>query len=108
MSDQIKTEPPKELNSRAEALQHVADIALAMKEGKTIQFYCTVRNVWSDCFGVHDLSSKPHLFRIKPEPREWWVNIYENCETLFTNREDADKGAISGRIRCAKVREVIE
>ena len=48
-------------------------------------------------------------YRIKPKPREFWLNVYKNrgFNTSSTSKEEADQLAIIGRIECIKVREII-
>lgn len=50
-------------------------------------------------------------FRIKPEPREWWLNVYPDNDTCgpYKTKEEANMNAAqSRRIACIKVREVME
>ena len=43
------------------------------------------------------------------EPREWWVNEYTSGgKGVHENKEEADKYATRNRIRCIRVREVLE
>jgi len=46
-------------------------------------------------------------FRLKPKPREFWVNIYPMtvAHVLYSSREEA---ALNDRVRCIRLREVIE
>jgi len=80
----------------------------ALHDGKTIQ--CNVNGTWEDVkdpnFYFH-----PERYRVKPEPREWWLvadngNVFAVCET-----EDATKAWIKGNPTTRTVhhvREVIE
>ncbi len=50
-------------------------------------------------------------YRIKPEPREWWVNFYPQFTSgLIGSREAADTEAALQkmfRVKCVHVREVL-
>lgn len=46
-------------------------------------------------------------YRIAPKPREGWVNIYPG-KSLFETREQADEVAVSHRLECIRVREMLE
>ena len=59
----------------------------------------------------------PFLFRVTkpyvelPKPREFWVNEYPHeIRTMHNSKEDADAFTLTSlnRIRCIRVREVIE
>jgi len=42
------------------------------------------------------------------EPREFWVNIYDNeARAAHASKSDADKAAASYRVECIHVREVL-
>jgi len=47
-------------------------------------------------------------YRIKPEPREFWLNIYDNTAVSFSTEEAAEKHVCFGRTERIRVREVIE
>lgn len=83
----------------------------AHKAGKTVQFLDSRSNdetSWSDLttgifnFGLHD-------YRIKPEPREWWIHMYpnESCPTIHT-RKEAEEILSNFPGKIFRVREVIE
>lgn len=104
----MSNQAPKNFTTREEALRHLIQIATAFLEKKPVQIFNTHNNRWDDCYGWHDLSAEPHIFRIKPEPREWWANIYRvTLPTLHETRQSADLVSAT-RIDCIKVREVIE
>ncbi len=44
-------------------------------------------------------------FRAKPEPREWWVNVYADCSALCDTKEEAESKAVTGRLECFRVVE---
>ena len=76
-------------------------------EGKTIQLF--VRDRWED----HNSPGFDHRcqYRVKPESREWWVNIYDSFETILPTKTEADmRNGILGlpRRECVHVREVID
>ena len=48
-------------------------------------------------------------FRLRPKPREWWVNVYANDQlAIHCSRDDANEIASLTRIECVRVTEVIE
>ncbi len=50
-------------------------------------------------------------YRVKPEPREFWVNIYDRDaidNIAHLSKENADRAAGAARVKCILVREVIE
>lgn len=49
-------------------------------------------------------------FRVKPEPREWWVNVYSDISLnrVHESRTKADQLGTAHRIECIRVREVLE
>lgn len=113
----MNTQWPPEFKALDRALQHVSDIALAAKQGKVIQAVFTSTGdtlVWKDVASLEDLSRRPHCFRIKPEPREWWeVRDVSSCRVLYANvlfelvKAWAMKHAVE-EVKLFKVTEVIE
>jgi len=47
-------------------------------------------------------------YRVKREPREFWVNIYESRVVTYRTKDSADFNAANDRIACVHVREVLE
>jgi len=49
-------------------------------------------------------------YRVKPEPREWWINRYADAygDRVYATEELADNGASFSRLECIHVREVLE
>jgi len=49
-------------------------------------------------------------YRVKREPREWWVNVYpeESSSIAHLSRTAADCDATRTRTECIHVREVID
>jgi hypothetical protein len=84
----------------------------ALAEGKTLQLF--IGNNWTDMRMPVMLSEPPERFRIKPpEPRRFWVNLYDKTTNLrragyaYDSRAEADKNAASDRRACIEVVEVI-
>ena len=47
-------------------------------------------------------------YRIKPEPREWWVNVYPGGDSYwYETKEAADKQTSKYHLECRHVREVL-
>lgn len=81
----------------------------ALAEGKTIQ-QINDHGKWIDIkepVFSHDIST----YRIKPEPREFWVNEFESpCLLAMESKEAAERAAWNSfpkPIRIIHVREVI-
>ena len=47
-------------------------------------------------------------FRLKKVPLECWANVYSDGSTYYNTREEADAASSPSRIRCVRLREVIE
>lgn len=87
------------------------DVICAFKEGKTVQFRDDLECDWVN-------TGKPHFhanveYRIKPEPREWWVNVYpKDCKfsvpKLHGSYEAARAKRTAEAVNTIRVREVIE
>lgn len=88
----------------------LAPVIAAFGEGRDIQ-YSMSGGIWITYTGnTHDpiITSFGYNWRIKPEPREWWVNIYPNDAMIHENKESADISANLSRIECIRVREIID
>lgn len=80
----------------------------ALAEGKVIQSY--VCGGWSDDKDV-DFTLDASRYRIKPEPREIWVNSWDPAgNVIFDSPEEAEEHAKRYRIGhvTTRYREVIE
>lgn len=97
-----------------EQVKAALPILQAFAEGKTIQFRDTSEN-WSD-FGKAEpidgyvFYNYPERYRVKPEPLEFWMNVYENGS--FGNAFRSETGASDARNplsngRTIKFREVL-
>ncbi|HDS1140109.1 TPA: hypothetical protein QDZ75_004186 [Stenotrophomonas maltophilia] len=78
----------------------------ALAEGKAIQVKGS--NGWNE-LANYDFTSPPDHYRMKPEPRVFWVNRYpEDFESgRYSTREDAASNAAIGAVQVC-YREVIE
>ena len=82
------------------------EVLKALADGKTIQVKSVNATLWSDVIcPVFDF--KNYIYRVKPKPRVFWVNIYELGNTIFSSKELADRAASGDRIDCIKVIEEI-
>lgn len=52
-----------------EEAQNCLRLVQALAEGKTIQYYCGGK--WCDCEDPN--IQNPYAYRVKPEPREFWI-----------------------------------
>jgi hypothetical protein len=93
---------------RADTLRKIA-VMQAYVDGKEIEM-TSHGDLWVRCdFPTWNWSDKD--YRVKPEPRAFWVNIYDSgvLGRAYMTKEEAENGAIEGhRNKCIKVREVVE
>lgn len=82
-----------------ETAKEYLPLVQALAEGKTIQL-----NVggWQDTVDV-DFSHPVRYYRIKPEPRRWWIVKCSHGESLWHSKETA---IITGG--CGDQKEIIE
>lgn len=82
----------------------------ALADGKTIQWKHRTMG-WIDSNELSDAYPASD-YRIKPEPREIWVNHYANpcrLDQICDSKEEADQRSASGELVCQiRYREVIE
>lgn len=98
-----------------EMLDEAIRLLQAAKEGKVIE--CRERGVpepfWTetscrDSWGIRAFAFDDYEYRIKPEPRRWWVNVYPNgVRTAHETRELA-AAAGGGHVECVEVVEVVQ
>lgn len=82
----------------------------AFKEGKTIQYRYLNAARWEDVTNVipENMLLNPELYRVKPKPREFWVNLYrDKLNGAHESKETADMLRRANRIECVHVREVL-
>lgn len=71
--------------------------------------YMTKNGQWvpdNDVTAGH-MASHPDRYRLKPEPRRFWLNHYGNHLTAHFAKERADKHAAGDRKECIEVVEVL-
>lgn len=75
----------------------------AFADGKTIQVLDQGR--WVDLCKT-DFKQPVGNYRIRPEPREFWRNVYSSrLAEDYPNKEEADRCKESGRIECIQPKE---
>ena len=95
-------EAPKELTGR-ELLRHAAKLHEALEAGEEIELWVIRYHQWVSQ-SRYGFSGPLHLYRVKPKPRVWWVNVMSNGHTTtHTNREWADN-TCDGPSRVARVK----
>lgn len=110
----MSEQAPKGFKTREEGLQHLIQIATAFLEKKPVQIFNTHNSRWDDCYGWCDLSAEPHIFRVKPEPREWWevrtvgANRIVDTFSFLPAAKEWMKNYNDEPVRLFKVTEVIE
>lgn len=78
----------------------------AAKEGKSIQFKNHLSNGWTTCGTTMPCwNFDSNEYRVKPEPREFTLNIYNNGYIDNSPRPPAWNGEVKHTI---KVREILE
>lgn len=81
----------------------------AHANGEQIQYKGPVDTKWSD---IEEPSfCGENQYRIKPKPREFWVNVYTNEVGIgygYASRKVADDCAAPNRLDCIHVREVMD
>jgi hypothetical protein len=81
----------------------------AHKDGKMIQFKQKDVDGWvwapRPCWNFSS-----HEYRIKPEPMEIWVNVYDDGETScpYKSKDDAQQSGINAGRRTVKFREALD
>jgi hypothetical protein len=87
------------------------DIIQAAIDGKALQMRVLNQGrPWQDREPTH-FNFGHYEYRLKPVPREWWVNVYASLPNggyLYETRQLADSNAVSNRSGCIKVREVAD
>ena len=83
-------------------------VITAEKEGKVIEQLNYVRNTWSIKPASQPFNFCAHGYRIKPEPREWWIGILTDNSTVLFKSEERVKTSIIACKEIVHVREVPE
>lgn len=88
--------------------KHYLPLVQALVEGKTVQ-YRLLGEKWSTGGDV-DFSLPPDQYRIKPEPRDIWVNEWADGKRIFDSQNDASLHAMQYPLvrSTTRYREVVE
>jgi hypothetical protein len=71
-------------------------IITAYAEGKTIQFLSIASNNWETSAG-YSFAESVDRYRIKPEPKEWWIAIdCDGEEYTYPSLKDAEEDKANG------------
>lgn len=88
-----------------ERAKELLPIIQAFVEGKTIQCRDPARNNWVSI--GNPTFDNGIEFRIKPEKKVGWANIYAYCSTsrcqVHPSKEEADTWAAEARIACIRI-----
>lgn len=92
-------------------IPEMIEVLQAAKDGKEIQIWSPTLQEW-----VVPFEDKPNWnfaqcdYRVKPELREWWINIYPGCGigVLHDTQADADAYSKPERLECIHIREVLD
>lgn len=78
----------------------------ALADGKVIQIN-NGHGLWVDLGENVHFRDFPSEYRIKPEPREIWVNEYADSAFMYKTEDEAKRQAAPGVVR-RRYREVLE
>ena len=77
-------------------------------DGKEIQYKANCEHTWRHCINP-SWNWAQFQYRVRPEPREFWVNCYANENMhAYTSKGRADNAAGKLRTECIHVREITE
>ena len=89
----------------------IAALEAFKKDGK-VQFRLTniTDAIWTTSTNPRFNFSNYDYRPCPPEPREFWVNLYESKQrgVAYASKQEADLIASSDRLECVKVREVLK
>jgi hypothetical protein len=85
-----------------------ADVIKAWAEGKPIQYFSIADNSWRECAPGTSWWGNLVIYRIKPEKKSIWLNIYtfntnkniRNIVYSYNTKTEADNNAASDRVDC--------
>jgi hypothetical protein len=82
-----------------------ADVIIAYAEGKEIQCRVLETDPWHRAETIQGIDNNLIQFRIKPEVKTGWINIYpETINPIFySSKKDADYHAVNHRIACIQI-----
>ena len=82
----------------------------AFERGEVIEYRPKNSQRWGSAEPIWNFSQFD--YRVKPNPREWWLNVYEDGSkgAMHDSRAEADrnKAYVDKRIDCVHVREVLD
>ena len=88
-----------------ETAKQFIDVLQAFVDGRPVEV--KTQFGWEEIKNPN-FGSSPENYRVKPEPREWFINIYENRACgLYHSKMAADNNAVVGRVECVRVREIL-
>lgn len=90
-----------------ELAKELATVIAAFGEGKTIRFRNRIGKCkWEDVVDGNPSFSSVFEYQIKPEPREFWINMYADGDSYLygskasaLNSADSDRPATTIRVR---------
>ena len=110
-----RTQKADDMNKDSKELARHIDAMLAFQNGKDME-YCKLEPhgyEWTTLRknGTLSFNWQTYDYRIKPKPREFWLNLYRNDGHSFVvhkSEETAKRAADPDLKKTIKVREVIE
>jgi hypothetical protein len=96
-----------------ERAKELLPIIQAYAEGRDVQIRegCFPKRDWVDVLGEPDFSNPRIEYRIKPEPKTGWINIYSaeldggamDAGYIFKTKWEADQYCARNRIACIQI-----
>lgn len=83
-----------------------ADVLRAIADGKAVQVWSNCYDEWLDHVSIQDSNplTKPNwVWRVKPEKKKVWINIYPLTCHFHESKELARKHSHGGRIACVEI-----
>ena len=80
----------------------------AFERGEVIEYRPKNSQRWGSAEPIWNFSQFD--YRVKPKPREWWLNVYKTSVCSHGSRAEADREQdnVARRIDCVHVREVLD
>ena len=86
--------------------QEIIDVVQADKNGREIEFRYGDEGSWHHR-GSPIWDFITYDYRVKPEPLEFWVNVYNEFRDAFDTEDEANAERCCGVLKTIKVREVL-
>lgn len=89
-----------------EQAKELLPVIQAYVDGLQIQYKDSRQNEWCDVLSQPNFEASGCQWRVKPQPREFWVNVYDGCLCAHPDSKTAQR-ELSANGRTIHVREVL-